>query len=55
MNYEGYTTFNAERNGAVLTITFDYPPVTIQGLPMIAALNMLAHKLERDREIGEAS
>ena len=36
MEYTGYTTFRAERNGAILTVTFDYPPVNIQGLPMIA-------------------
>ncbi|SHO53410.1 enoyl-CoA hydratase/isomerase family protein [Desulfopila aestuarii] len=51
MEYTGYTTFRAERNGAILTVTFDYPPVNIQGLPMIADLNMLAHKLEVDRSI----
>lgn len=51
MDYQGYTTFRAEKNDAVLTVTFDYPPVNIQGLPMIADLNMLAHKLEQDRNI----
>ncbi|AOW98922.1 enoyl-CoA hydratase [Moorena producens PAL-8-15-08-1] len=51
MNYEGFTTFNAEVNDGVLTVTFDYPPVNVQGLPMLADLNMLAQKLEADRDI----
>ena len=51
MDYQGYTTFKATKKDAVLAVTFDYPPVNIQGLPMMADLNMLAHKLEQDREI----
>ena len=51
MDYQGYTTFKAEKKGAILMVTFDYPPVNIQGLPMMADLNMLAQKLERDREV----
>lgn len=50
MNYSGYTTFTAEQNGAILTITFDYPPVNVQGQAMLADLNSLAMRLERDRE-----
>ncbi len=38
MTYEGYTTFKVEKNDAVLTVTFDYPPVNVQGLPMLAEL-----------------
>ena len=49
MNYEGFTTFKAEQNEGVLTVTFDYPPVNVQGAPMLADLNTLAMKLERDR------
>ncbi|MEM8717412.1 MAG: enoyl-CoA hydratase/isomerase family protein, partial [Cyanobacteria bacterium P01_G01_bin.4] len=30
---------------------FDYPPVNVQGLPMLADLNSLAILLERDREV----
>lgn len=51
MDYQGYTTFKAEKTNAILTVTFDYPPVNIQGLQMMADLNMLSQKLERDREI----
>jgi hypothetical protein len=36
MDYQGYTTFKVTKNEAVLTVTFDYPPVNIQGLPMMA-------------------
>lgn len=51
MKYEGFTTFTTEKDGGVLTVTFDYPPVNVQGLPMLADLNGLAMKLERDREV----
>ena len=51
MIYEGFTTFGASANQGILTVTFDYAPVNIQGLPMLADLNMLAQKLETDREI----
>ncbi|MEM1248706.1 MAG: enoyl-CoA hydratase/isomerase family protein [Acidobacteriota bacterium] len=48
MQYRGFTTFKAEQNGGVLTVTFDYPPVNVQGAPMLADLNTLAMRLERD-------
>ena len=51
MDYEGFTTFNTLIDTGVITVTFDYPPVNIQGLPMLADLNMLAQKLEADRDI----
>ncbi len=50
MNYEGYTTFKADRNEGVLTVTIDFPPVNLQGQEMLADLNTLAMRLERDRE-----
>ncbi len=50
MEYQGYTTFRAEKDNGVLTITFDYPPVNVQGQAMLADLNSLAMRLERDRE-----
>eukprot|EP01067_Filipodium_phascolosomae_P001093 Filipodium_phascolosomae@DN1773_c0_g1_i3.p1 len=46
-----YTTFKAALADAVLTVTFDYPPVNIQGIPMLDDLNKLAEKLESDRSI----
>ncbi|MEM6506406.1 MAG: enoyl-CoA hydratase/isomerase family protein [Planctomycetota bacterium] len=48
---ETYTTFKARRDGGVLTVTFDFPPVNVQGQEMLADLNGLAMRLERDREI----
>ena len=51
MDYQGYTTFKAEKNGAVLTVTFDYPPVNVQGIPMLDDLNRLAETLEGDRSV----
>ncbi|MEM7134407.1 MAG: enoyl-CoA hydratase/isomerase family protein [Chloroflexota bacterium] len=50
MKYEGFTTFKAEQDGGILTVTFDYPPVNVQGQAMLADLNSLAMRLERDRE-----
>ena len=50
MDYKGYTTFNTEKKGGVLYGTIDYPPVNVQGQAMLADLNSLAMRLERDRE-----
>lgn len=49
MKYEGFTTFTTEQDAGVMTVTFDYPPVNVQGAPMLADLNTLAMRLERDR------
>jgi len=51
MSYDNFTTFNVKVDNAIAWVTFDYPPVNIQGLPMITDLNMLAQKLEMDRDI----
>ncbi|WP_395374708.1 enoyl-CoA hydratase/isomerase family protein [Marinicella sp. W31] len=51
MEYQGFTTFKADVDGGVLFVTFDYGKVNVQGLPMLADLNMLAQKLEADKEI----
>ena len=51
MNYEGYTTFKAEKNEGILWVTIDYPPVNLQGQEMLADLNTLCLRLERDREV----
>ncbi|MEM1210669.1 MAG: enoyl-CoA hydratase/isomerase family protein [Planctomycetota bacterium] len=48
---EPYTTFSTQRDGAILTVTFDFPPVNVQGQEMLADLNGLAMRLERDRSI----
>ena len=51
MKYEGFTTFNTIANNGILTVAFDYAPVNVQGLPMLADLTMLAQKLEADKQI----
>ncbi len=51
MDYDSFTTFNVQIEGAIAWVTFDYPPVNIQGLPMLADLDMLAQKLEADRKV----
>jgi enoyl-CoA hydratase/carnithine racemase len=51
MVYENYTTFTASQNQAVLTVTFDYAPVNIQGIPMLDDLNRLSEVLEEDRSV----
>lgn len=51
MSYDNFTTFNVEIENAIAWVTFDYPPVNVQGLPMLADLNSLAILLERDREV----
>ena len=51
MKYDKFTTFNVKIENAIAWVTFDYPPVNIQGLPMLADLDMLAQKLEADRDV----
>ena len=51
MDYDTFTTFNVRAEDAIAWVTFDYPPVNIQGLPMLADLDMLTQKLEADREV----
>ena len=50
MIYKKFTTFRTEQKGAILYVTFDYPPVNIQDIPMLADLTMLSQKLERDSD-----
>ena len=49
MNYDNFTTFNVETENAITWVTFDYPPVNIQGTAMLDDLNNLAEELECDR------
>ena len=51
MTYEGYTTFKTRQEGAVLTVTFDFGPVNVQGQEMLEDLTGLAMRLERDRDV----
>ena len=46
-----FTTFTTAIDDAVLTVTFDFPPVNIQGIPMLDDLNRLAEVLEGDRSV----
>ncbi|OMO21609.1 enoyl-CoA hydratase [Vibrio sp. 10N.222.47.A9] len=51
MSYQGYTTFKAQAENGILTVTFDFGTVNVQGQEMLADLNGLAMRLERDRDI----
>ena len=51
MQYDNFTTFKVRIEDAIAWVTFDYPQVNIQGLPMLADLDMLAQKLEADRNV----
>lgn len=50
MQYQGFTTFTTEQADGLLTVSFDFPPVNVQGQAMLADLNSLAMRLERDRD-----
>ncbi len=51
MDDHDFTTLRTKLNGAVLNVTFDYPPVNIQGISMLDDLNDLAQSLENDRNV----
>ncbi len=46
-----YSTFRTEEHAGVLTVTFDYPPVNIQGIPMLDDLSSLIVELQGNRDI----
>jgi enoyl-CoA hydratase/carnithine racemase len=50
MSYS-YTTFKADTADGIMTVTFDFPPVNVQGQEMLADLNGLAMRLEQNRDI----
>lgn len=50
MKYEGFTTFSTTQKEGILTVTFNFGTVNVQGQEMLADLNSLAMRLERDRE-----
>ncbi len=50
MKYAGFQTFTTHQDNGVLTVTFDFGSVNVQGQEMLADLNSLAMRLERDRE-----
>ncbi|MBQ4888856.1 enoyl-CoA hydratase/isomerase family protein [Shewanella sp. MMG014] len=51
MEYKHFTTFNVKKDNGIAWVTIDFPPVNVQGQEMLADLNSLALRLERDREI----
>ena len=51
MTSDHFKTFRVRIDGAIAWVTFDDPPVNIQGLPMLADLNKLADQLEPNRDI----
>lgn len=51
MSYKNYTTFKVELKNGVAWVTFDFPPVNIQGIPMLEDLDRLAATLESDRTV----
>ena len=46
-----YTTFRTATDEAVMTVTFDFPPVNVQGIPMLDDLNRLADELENTQGV----
>ncbi len=50
MKYENFQTFDVKVENAVATVTFNFGSVNVQGQEMLADLNSLAMRLERDRE-----
>ncbi|PMN90523.1 enoyl-CoA hydratase/isomerase family protein [Enterovibrio norvegicus] len=50
MKYAGFTTFTTEQSNGILTVTFNFGTVNLQGQEMLADLNSLAMRLERDRD-----
>ncbi|WP_299294213.1 enoyl-CoA hydratase/isomerase family protein [uncultured Tateyamaria sp.] len=51
MKYENFQTFTVDVAGAIATVTFDFGTVNVQGQEMLADLNSLAMRLERDRTV----
>ncbi|CAH9049377.1 1,4-dihydroxy-2-naphthoyl-CoA synthase [Pseudoalteromonas holothuriae] len=48
MKYSGFQTFTTQQHQGVLTVTFDFGTVNVLGQKMLADLNALAMRLERD-------
>ncbi|MBC7005402.1 enoyl-CoA hydratase/isomerase family protein [Photobacterium sp. BZF1] len=51
MEYKNFTTFTVNVEEGIAWVTIDFPPVNVQGQEMLADLNSLALRLERDREV----
>lgn len=50
MKYENFQTFDVHVENAIATVTFNFGTVNVQGQEMLADLNSLAMRLERDRD-----
>ena len=50
MKYENFQTFDVKVENAIATVTFNFGSVNVQGQEMLADLNSLAMRLERDRD-----
>ena len=50
MKYENFQTFDVKVENAIATVTFNFGTVNVQGQEMLADLNSLAMRLERDRD-----
>ena len=51
MEYKNFTIFNVDIVNGVAWVTFDFPPVNVQGQEMLADLSSLCLRLERDRSV----
>ncbi|MDR9828709.1 enoyl-CoA hydratase/isomerase family protein [Vibrio sp. FNV 38] len=51
MEYKNFTTFSVNIDNGIAWVTFDFPPVNVQGQEMLADLSSLALRLERDRDV----
>ncbi|MEM9147402.1 MAG: enoyl-CoA hydratase/isomerase family protein [Pseudomonadota bacterium] len=51
MKYVNFQTFTVDVKDAIATVTFDFGSVNVQGQEMLADLNSLAMRLERDRNV----
>ena len=50
MKYENFQTFDVKVENSIATVTFNFGSVNVQGQEMLADLNSLAMRLERDRD-----
>eukprot|EP00634_Sargassococcus_sp_CCMP2135_P001122 CAMPEP_0198673004 /NCGR_PEP_ID=MMETSP1467-20131203/94099_1 /TAXON_ID=1462469 /ORGANISM="unid. sp., Strain CCMP2135" /LENGTH=300 /DNA_ID=CAMNT_0044409849 /DNA_START=88 /DNA_END=990 /DNA_ORIENTATION=- len=48
---QSYKTFGVDVKSGVATVTFDFPPVNVQGIPMLDDLDLLCETLEGDRSV----
>lgn len=55
MEYNNFTTFSVNVEDSIAWVTFDFPPVNVQGLRMLADLNKLAQKLEANPRTSVAT